>query len=71
MLEAMCARAHAELNSLSYNHKAWFFGYSEQGIPRHSGYSVGFSIVAQYRQRCGTPASQLWGVPAEAFYGGV
>lgn len=67
-LEAMRARAHLELKSSPYNHDAWFFGSSELGIPRHTGYALGFSIVAQYIERCGTPASRLWDVPAEAFY---
>ena len=66
-LEAMRARAHAERNS-SYKHRAWFFGSSEDGIPKYTGYSVGFSIVAQYIHNCGTPASRLWDAPAEAFY---
>lgn len=70
-LEAMRARAHAELTSTAYNHKAWFFGSSAPDIPRHTGYAVGFSIVAQYIHRGGTPASRLWDVPAEAFYSGA
>jgi hypothetical protein len=68
-LEAMRARANAELTSTSYNRRTWLFGSAEQGMPRHTGYSLGFSIVAQYIGGCGTPASRLWDVPAAVFYG--
>ncbi len=71
VLEAMWGRAKSELKTSSYDHDAWFFGSSERGIPRHTGYSLGFSIVAQYVRNRATPASRLWAEPAEAFYDGV
>ena|GEM_PF-559063 len=70
-LEALWARAKLELKNSSYDHDAWFFGSSAKGIPRHTGYSVGFSIVAQYVRSRGTSASRLWAEPAEAFYVGA
>lgn len=70
-LEDMQARVQTELESTAYDHNAWFFGSVEQSIPRHTGYSVGFSIVAPYIHSSGTPASRLWDVPAEVFYSSV
>lgn len=47
-LEALWRRAQIELYSPSYDHKAWFLGSREPGIPRHAGYTLGFDLV----QRC-------------------
>ncbi|MCU0493522.1 MAG: DUF2268 domain-containing protein [Chloroflexaceae bacterium] len=68
--EAMWARALPELHNF-YNHRAWFFGSAEQNIPRFTGYSLGYNLVATYIKAAGTPASQLWNTPAEVIYAGL
>ncbi len=43
---------------------AWFFGSDELGIPRWTGYSLGFKIVRGYLARNpGTKASALATAP--------
>ncbi|MGB9430324.1 MAG: DUF2268 domain-containing putative Zn-dependent protease [Gammaproteobacteria bacterium] len=64
-LESIAERAKPELQHSPYAHRAWFFGSEIENLPRHAGYSLGFSIVAGYISRHATPASRLWDVPAE------
>jgi hypothetical protein len=61
--------ASGELQSASYDHRAWFYGTSPTSIPKHAGYSLGFAIVSQCQARWNSvSASQLWGEPASSFY---
>ena len=50
-----------------YNHGKWFVGSSME-IPRWTGYSLGFKIVADYlNQHMGLSPSQLHSQPASSF----
>ena len=48
-----------ELDSEKYNHGAWFFGSKELNIPKHCGYSVGFTLVNKYISKHNSSASKL------------
>ncbi len=62
---AMAVRAREEYDNPRYNHRAWFFGSDELGIPRWSGYSLGFGLVADYLNRHpATRASTLATAPS-------
>jgi uncharacterized protein YjaZ len=39
-------RAQQEWDSATYDHEAWFFGYSD--LPRWLGYSLGYQMVSRY-----------------------
>ncbi len=61
----MAARAREGYDNAGYNHWAWFFGNDELGIPRWTGYSLGFQLVADYLDRHpGTTASSLATAPS-------
>jgi uncharacterized protein YjaZ len=61
-------RARPEFIMSSYDHRAWFFGSPAREIPRHAGYSMGFSVVQDYIAHHGMPASELWALPADRFW---
>ncbi|MDH6170914.1 uncharacterized protein YjaZ [Variovorax boronicumulans] len=65
---AMEERMRPLLDMPWYNHSAWFFGNPREEIPRHCGYSVGFSLVGEYLKRSSSKASVAVGRPAEAFF---
>lgn len=44
-------KAHKEFHNKRYAHGAWFFGSKEKGIPRWTGYTLGFALVGEYLQR--------------------
>jgi hypothetical protein len=46
----LAARAREEYDD-AYNHWAWFFGSDELGIPRWTGYTLGFQLVGDYLDR--------------------
>ncbi len=48
---AMSDRARAEYDNPRYDHRAWFFGSTDVEIPRWTGYTLGFQIVADYLER--------------------
>jgi uncharacterized protein YjaZ len=59
--------ARAELDNPGYDHDAWFFG-SGSRLPRWTGYTLGFRLVAGYLDRNpGASAASLVATPAEAF----
>ncbi|EKQ5902689.1 DUF2268 domain-containing putative Zn-dependent protease [Vibrio parahaemolyticus] len=58
-LSEFWGKAKPELGSNSYDHVAWFFGSPTRRIPKHTGYSLGFSIVENYINRTNIPASRL------------
>lgn len=61
-------RARGELDNKPYNHAAWFFGSAEQHIPRWTGYTLGFRLVADYlRLHPEQTAAELHAMPASAF----
>ena len=68
-LDAVASLARPRLDDGAYDHRAWFGGAPEHGIPRHTGYSLGFDIVARHMRATGRTAAQLVHVPARNFYG--
>jgi uncharacterized protein YjaZ len=67
-LRAAEALARPSLADRAYDHRAWFFGAPDDGLPRHVGYSLGFEIVARHVRSTGRTAAQLVRVPAEPFF---
>lgn len=65
------ALARPRLDLREYDHRAWFFGEPERGLPRHAGYSLGFEIAARYIRATGRTAAQLVHVPASTFWAAV
>lgn len=65
--ERMKAMAALEFNSRTYNHADWFFGSEVRGIPKWTGYAIGFTLVGDYLQKTGKKASELALEPAESF----
>ena len=51
-------RAKRELNTVDYDHSAWFFG-ADSIIPLYAGYTLGFELVSSYISRHRTKASLL------------
>ena len=47
-LADMGERASGEYDYPRYDHRAWFFGSDGTGIPRWTGYSLGFALVSEY-----------------------
>jgi uncharacterized protein YjaZ len=66
-LEKVFSKAALEFDNANYNHAAWFFGSEEKGIPRWSGYSLGFKLVRDYMKKTAKSASELAATPAELF----
>jgi uncharacterized protein YjaZ len=64
-------RAREHLDDRRYDHRAWFFGAPDRGLPRHVGYSLGFEIVARHVRATGRTAAQLVQVPAASFLAAV
>ncbi|MEI7443369.1 MAG: DUF2268 domain-containing putative Zn-dependent protease [Burkholderiales bacterium] len=62
------ALARPRLALREYDHRAWFFGAPERGLPRHAGYSLGFEVAARHIRATGRTAAQLVHVPAETFW---
>jgi len=66
-LADMGERARADYDDQGYDHLAWFFGSDGAGIPRWTGYSLGFELVAGYLERHPeASASALTTVPSAA-----
>jgi uncharacterized protein YjaZ len=62
------ALARPRLEQRDYDHRAWFFGAPERGLPRHTGYTLGFEVVARHIRATGRTAAQLVHVPASTFW---
>lgn len=61
----LASRAREEYDNPRYDHIAWFFGSDELGIPRWTGYALGFKLVGDYLARNpGTKASALATAPS-------
>ncbi len=56
-----------EFASRKYDHQDWFFGSESRGIPKWTGYSIGFRLVGDYLLKTGKKASELVSEPAESF----
>ncbi|KKU58578.1 MAG: hypothetical protein UX80_C0001G0017 [Candidatus Amesbacteria bacterium GW2011_GWA2_47_11b] len=60
--------AEMEYSNPGYDHKGWFFGSKDQGIPRWAGYSLGFKIVSDYlRAHHQESSSSLHALPSGEF----
>jgi hypothetical protein len=60
-------RARAELDSMSFDFDAWFFGVGIE-FPRWTGYTLGFRIVDEYlASHPGSTPAGLVNTPADAF----
>ncbi len=58
---------HDPIESI-YIHRAWFFGSKKRAIPRWTGYTLGYDIVAAYlKTHPKAKASTLVGAPASLF----
>ncbi len=66
-VEDLLKKAAPEYRKRSYSHESWFFGSEEMGIPRWTGYSLGFKIVSDYLMKTGKKPSELVGIPASEF----
>lgn len=67
-LETMKLQSSLELNSTGYNHSDWFFGSKKRGIPRWTGYTLGFQLVSNYlKKNPEFKSSQLYSKKAEEF----
>lgn len=47
-MESLWQRAVPLLNSADYGHAAWFYGSEAMGLPRWTGYALGFELVSRY-----------------------
>lgn len=59
--------AKKEFTCATYNHSEWFFGTNEGKIPRWAGYSLGFSIVADFFKKTNKKASEVVSMPSKHF----
>jgi len=67
-IKQMMKRAEKEYNNKNYNHNEWFFGSKEKGIPRWTGYTLGYNLVAEYLEKNPSKKpSQLHNLKAEKF----
>ncbi|CAN5182848.1 DUF2268 domain-containing protein [soil metagenome] len=67
-LQRMMKKAKTEFDNKEYDHFAWFFGNEELGIPRWTGYAIGFHLVKQYLQKYpDKKPSQLYAEKTEIF----
>jgi uncharacterized protein YjaZ len=47
----MIKKAQGELHNKKYDHSSWFYGNSNMGIPRWTGYSLGYKMIRDYLQK--------------------
>ncbi|MBI4426386.1 MAG: hypothetical protein HY567_02315 [Candidatus Kerfeldbacteria bacterium] len=71
-LKRFIIRARREFANRSYDHRAWFYGSQGRRIPKWTGYSLGFYVVARYLEQHPreTPA-RLVGASANKFFSAV
>lgn len=67
-LRAVRKLANAELNNSAYDHARWFYGSVAEELPRHAGYSLGYTLVLDYIEAKGGNAAKLAKAPAARFY---
>jgi uncharacterized protein YjaZ len=61
-------RASEKWSEPTYNHNEWFYGSTPNAIPRWTGYTLGYDLVAKYLQtHHGTLPSQLATADASLF----
>lgn len=67
-VKMLLKKAKEEYFNKNYIHHEWFFGSKEKGIPRWTGYTLGFNLVAEYlKKNPNKKASQLYALKAEEF----
>ena len=66
-LEPLWQRAQAELDAPGYSHSDWFYGSQSAGLPRWSGYALGYALVRRFLMREGGDAVTHADTPADAF----
>lgn len=67
-LKTVLEKAKKEYQNKKYNHEEWFFGSKEKGIPKWTGYTIGYSLVSKYlKNNLHKKPSQLYNVKAEEF----
>jgi uncharacterized protein YjaZ len=67
-LKELMEKAKKEFNNTEYDHFAWFYGNEELGIPRWTGYSLGFKIVKDYlKKHPGQKPSKLYSAETNTF----
>lgn len=67
-IEIFLEKAKKEFKNKNYSHYDWFFGSKKRGIPRWTGYSLGFYIVDQYLKKFpNEKASNLYSAKAGLF----
>lgn len=67
-IEIFSEKARKEYHDKKFNHDEWFFGSKEKGIPRWTGYSLGYNLVAEYlKNNPDKKPSQLYNLKAEEF----
>jgi|SRR3989344_6402708 len=61
-------KAKNKFPSVDFSHGDWFFGSKEKGIPRWTGYSLGFKLVSDYlKMNPDKKASKLYATEAGEF----
>lgn len=66
-IDTLLQKASLEFESNNYDHAAWFFGSEDRGIPRWTGYSLGFKLVGSYMKKSGKSAAELVDTAAGLF----
>jgi uncharacterized protein YjaZ len=64
-IEHFLRLAEPEFDDLN-DYDRWFFGFAP-GIPRWTGYTLGFYLVGEYIARSGQSAAELVHTPADRF----
>ena len=64
----MSIRVKKDYSNRNYNHNDWFGGSKKRGIPRWTGYSLGFHLVGEYlKNHSDKQPSGLYNIKAEEF----
>lgn len=58
-IEALFEKAGPLLGKRNHDHFTWFFGSEEHGIPKWTGYALGFDIVDKYLRKQNTHISKI------------
>lgn len=70
-LEILGRRAQLEYDVSPHDHAAWFYGSADLGLPRWTGYTLGFELVGRHLASTGSTAADAWTWPADGFRGGI
>lgn len=70
-LDDLGRRAELGYDVSPHDHAAWFYGSAELGLPRWTGYTLGYELVGHHLARTGSTAASAWNWPADEFRGGI